>query len=246
MTHHYAWLIWSTTFLLPWFALYLANPQLRMVIWRSSLGTALFGLTEPIFVPEYWNPPSLFELARRTGFDIESLIFAFAIGGIATALYNTLTHQHDVPVTPVERSAPLHRFHAAALFVPVVAFVPLYFFPWNPIYPVFVSLVLGAIASVICRPALLRKTLIGGLLFLGLYAIFMLGLKWLAPGYISAVWNLRALHGGLLFGIPTEELVFGLTFGLYWTGVYEHLTWSASVPHSDAWARTRTAARRTA
>jgi hypothetical protein len=32
-------------------------------------------LTEPLFVPDYWNPPSLFDLARRSGFDIESVIF---------------------------------------------------------------------------------------------------------------------------------------------------------------------------
>jgi hypothetical protein len=27
----------------------------------------------------YWAPPSLFSLAQKTGFDIESLIFSFAI-----------------------------------------------------------------------------------------------------------------------------------------------------------------------
>jgi hypothetical protein len=34
---------------------------------KVSLWTSLLGLTEPIFVPEYWLPPSLFELARRHG-----------------------------------------------------------------------------------------------------------------------------------------------------------------------------------
>ena len=33
------------------------NPPFRPVMWRVSLVTAAFGLTEPIFVPEYWNPP---------------------------------------------------------------------------------------------------------------------------------------------------------------------------------------------
>jgi hypothetical protein len=28
-------------------------------------------------VPEYWRPPSLFDLALKNGFDIESLLFAF-------------------------------------------------------------------------------------------------------------------------------------------------------------------------
>jgi hypothetical protein len=80
MNYHFVWLIWSSAFLLPWVALYLANPLSRTSMWRASFATALLGLTEPIYVPRYWNPPSLFELAQRTGFDIESLIFAFAIG----------------------------------------------------------------------------------------------------------------------------------------------------------------------
>lgn len=197
-------------------------------MWQASLATTLLGLTEPLFVPAYWTPPSLFELARRTGFDIESLIFAFAIGGIGTVFYGTITRQFLVPVSPPERHAPMHRLHLAALLLPFVVFVPLFFLPWNPIYPVLTSLLLGAIASVQCRPELRRKTCIGGLLFLGLHAVFMLGLKWFAPGYIAAVWNLPDLQGGLVYGIPVEELLFGFAFGSYWSSVYEHFTWSRS------------------
>ncbi len=240
MNHHYAWLIWSSAFLAAWVVVYWATPRLRGVMWRASAATAVLGLTEPIFVPSYWNPPSLFELTRRTGFDIESVIYAFAIGGIGSVLYYTFTPQHMARVSAAERTAPLHRLHLAALLVPFVAFIPLYFVPWNPIYPVLVSFVLGAIASVICRPALGRKTVIGAMLFLGLYTAFMLGLRWLAPGYIAEVWNLPALRGGLIFGIPVEELLFGLTFGAYWTGVYEHFTWSESVAHAAATGPTKT------
>ncbi|MEO8212885.1 MAG: lycopene cyclase domain-containing protein [Myxococcales bacterium] len=233
MKYHYVWLIWSSAFVLPWIALYALNPDERRVMLRTSLVTALLGLTERIYVPEYWNPPSLFELAQRIGFDIESVIFAFAFGGIGAVLYNAVRRQHLVPVSLEEKRQPLHRFHLAALFVPFVLFVPLYVLPWNPIYPSIVCLVIGAIASVICRPGLKGKTLVGGFLFLGLYAMFMLGLKWLAPGYIAQVWNLPALRGGLIYGIPLEELLFGFGVGLYWTGVYEHLTWRQSVSHGQ-------------
>lgn len=244
MRYHYVWLLWAVAFLVPWAALYLANARLRPVMWRASLGTALFGLTEPIFVPDYWSPPSLFELARRTGFDVESLLFAFAIGGIGSTLYHTLTGQHLVPAPAAERAEPLHRYHRAALLVPVVAFAALGPLPWNPIYPAVTSLALGAVASVICRPGLARRTAVGGLLFLGLYALFMLALKWSAPGYIAEVWNLPALAGGLVYGIPLEELMFGLAFGLYWTGVYEHVTWSTSAAHTPHVATAARAARK--
>jgi hypothetical protein len=237
MRYHYVWLAWSDAFLLLWVGIYLANPGHRKVMWRTSLATALLGLTEPIYVPRYWNPPSLFELAQRTGFDIESLIFAFAIGGIGSALYDTLTRRDLAPVSAAERHSSRHRVHRLALLAPYFLFVPLYFLPWNPIYPSLLCLLVGTIASVICRPDLRRKTLIGGLLFLGLYTAFMLGLRWFSPGYIERVWNLRALSGMLIAGIPLEELLFGLAFGMYWTGVYEHLAWTVTVARLPGAAR---------
>jgi lycopene cyclase-like protein len=229
--YHYVWLFWSIGFLCPWIVLFLAMPDYRDVMWRTSLATSLFGATEPIFVPKYWNPPSLFDLAQRTGFDIESFIFCFAIGGIGVALYNSLTRQDLVPMSEAEKQHSLHRFHRIALLTPFVAFVPLYFLPWNPIYPAIACLVLGAIAAVICRPDLKWKTLIGGFLFLAFYAVLMLTLSFSAPGYIEQVWSLPALSGMLVYGIPLEELLFGFAFGLYWTGVYEHFTWKKSVIH---------------
>lgn len=232
MPFHYVWLLWASAFLLPWIALYVANPRLRAVMWRASLATSALGLSEPLFVPEYWNPPSLFELAQRTGFDIESLIFSFAIGGVGVVLYHPMTRTRLVPVPAPEMTARRHRLHRLALIVPAVVFVPLAILPWNIIYAAMVALVVGSAASVLCRPRLAQKTLIGGMLFLGFYAVFMLGLEWSAPGYIGQVWNLSDLSGLLIAGIPIEEFLFGATFGMYWSGVYEHFTWTESARHS--------------
>ena len=86
----YVWLIWSLFTLLVWLILYLSKPAFRKEMMSISLGTMLLGFTEPLFVPEYWNPPTLFDLAQRTGFDIESLIFTFAIGGTGSVLYRVI------------------------------------------------------------------------------------------------------------------------------------------------------------
>lgn len=236
MRYHYVWLAWASAFLVPWMVLYVANPLLRRVMWRTSVATALFGLTEPIFVPAYWNPPSLFELAQRTGFDVESIIFSFAIGGIGVTLYNMVTATHLAPIAIGRRSEPLHRFHMIALLVAPVAFLPLTLLSWNVIYAVIVALALGSVASVICRPHLVRTTIFGGVLFFGLYAVFMFGLTRL-DGYIPQVWNLPALSGLLIVGIPLEELLFGIAFGLYWSSVYEHFTWTESVAHAPGYGR---------
>ena len=229
MTYHYVWLAWASAFLVPWLLLYGTHPRLRLAMRRMSILTAAFGLTEPIFVPRYWNPPSLFDIAQRTRFDIESVVFSFAIGGIGTVLYNALTHRYFAPVCDEEKCRPWHRFHGVALLAPYIVFVPLYALPWNPIYPAVLCLAIGGIASSVCRPDLTRKAIVGSTIFLGLYSIFMLGLVWLTPGYIVRVWNLPALSGVLIGGIPLEELLFGAGFGLYWTGLYEHFSWSMSV-----------------
>jgi hypothetical protein len=229
MTYHYVWLIWSSAFLLPWIVLYGAFPAHRRTMWWASVFMAPFGLTEPLFVPEYWNPPSLFELAQRTGFDIESIIFSFAIGGIGAVLYNILARKRLEPLRPEERHHSRHRWHRWALATPFALFPILYFVPWNVIYAGIAAMIAGAIAAVLCRPDLKANTLAGGVLFIAIYTIFLLGLKWSAPGYIEQVWNLKALSGIVIYGLPIEELLFGFSFGLVWTGIYEHFTWKRSV-----------------
>lgn len=225
MPYHYVWLYWSGAFLLTFLVIYAVSPKQRRTMLWAATATAPFGLTEPLFVPEYWNPPSLFDLAQRTGFDIESLIFTFAIGGVAVVMYNRLTGRSSGPLPPGTRSLRRHRLHRFALLAPAAVFVLLSTLRWNPIYPAILAMTGGAAAAVLCRPDLLAKTLAGGLLFSAYYALFMLGLVLAVPGYIEEVWNLPSLSGVLLLGVPIEEVLFGFAFGLFWSGVYEHLRW---------------------
>lgn len=222
---HYVWLIWSSAFLAPWAVLYVAFKAHRRAMLWASVFTAPFGLTEPLFVPEYWMPPSLFDLALRTGFDVESLIFSFGIGGVGAVLYNVWTGSLINPVEEQYRRHPRHRHHKWAIAAPFLTFPALYFFPWNPIYPALASMMVGSIATLLCRPDLKRKTWVGGLLFAGYYWLFVEGLGLLAPGYVERVWNLSDLSGILIHTTPLEELAFAFTFGMYWAGVYEHWTW---------------------
>lgn len=200
------------------------------MLW-TSLFTTPFGLTEPLFVPEYWAPPSLFDLALRTGFDIESLIFCFGIGGVGSALYEIIMHPATGAMSRGERGARRHRYHYLALAAPFISFPLLYPFAWNPIYPAIVAMAIGVAATVACRPDLARRVWLGGVLFIGYYGIFLLGLEWSAPGYIYRVWALDVLSGIRLGPFPLEEFLFAAGFGGYWSAVYEHFTWRASGSH---------------
>jgi len=216
----YVWFAWSSAFLLPWGFLHWRFPaHRRAMVWASLL-------TEPLFVPSYWNPPSLFDLAERTGFDIESLIFCFGIGGVGAVLVNVLTRRAARPVERGERHHPRHRFHRLVLLAPFAVFALLAPLGWNPIYPGILAMLAGGALSAWCRPDLARSTVLGGVVFVLYYMVFLVGLEVTAPsGYIEAVWNLDALSGIMLGFMPLEELLFAASFGSYWAGVYEHFTW---------------------
>ena len=212
-------LIWDTV----WLALYLSKPHLRHQMLWVSLFTALTGLTAPIFVPRYWNPPSLFNLASKTHFDIESLLFSWGTGGIASVLYEAALNVKHMKMATKELGKERRWLHMFSLSVMPVAFGFLFFFTGlNPIYCVSAGLFLGAVGAVACRSDLGWNTLLGGLLFMGLYFFLFFFVILLFPSFIS-VWNLSALSGIMVLGVPLEELMFGFTFGMIWSGVYEHI-----------------------
>ena len=227
----YAYLLLSAGLFVVWLILYGVRPDLRRPTLRISLGTMPLGLTEPLFVPAYWNPPTLFDLARRTGFDLESLLFSFAIGGIVFAAYDALGATAPAGSMRAERHDPRHRYHLAAIVVaPAIFLVLLAVTPLNPIYSAALGLGAGFLATLYCRPDLWVKMLASAGLFLALYFVVFAAFNLAFPGYVVAVWNLPALSGVVLAGVPLEELLFAFTFGLYWSSVYEHLAWKRSRP----------------
>jgi len=195
------------------------------MLW-ASVWTAPLGLTEPTFVPEYWTPPALFNLAERTGFDIESIIFSFVVGGIASILYEAVFKVQHIPMSMSERHQKRHRFHKLALTSPAILFILLTIVTnWNPIYRSVLAVVLGSIGVMLCRPDLVKKILMGGVFFTGFYFIFFLSLVISFPDYVKTVWNLQALSRILIVGIPLEEYLFSCAFGMLWASLYEHIHW---------------------
>lgn len=218
------WLVFSLILIGIWLIIFLVKRKVRKEMLYVSLLTMPFGLTEPLFVPEYWNPPSLFNLASVTGFDIESLIFSFAIGGIGSVLYESFFTLRHRKMSRHEMKSKRHRFHLAALFSPIIVFLPLFFLTdLNSIYSASVAMFIGGITAIACRPDLKKKIIFGGILFLILYSMFFFSFNIIYPYAVDRFWNLSALSEILVFGVPFEELIFAFTFGLMWSSVYEHV-----------------------
>lgn len=220
------WLAFSLGLFGIWLIIYLARPRVRVEMFWVSLFTMPLGLTEPLFVPEYWSPPSLFDLAARTGFDIEALIFCFAVGGIGSVLYESAVRVEHVKMGDMEMHHRQHRHHRLALTSPIIVFIPLEILTdVNPIYSASLAMFVGGVAAIRCRPDLKKKIWVGGVMFLLLYFAFFFSFDRVYPGLVQEVWNLEAISGILILGVPLEELMFAYTFGMMWSSVYEHALW---------------------
>jgi len=224
----YAWLIWSLILLLIWAIIFfsLRSKESKKEMLVVSLWTSLLGLTEPLFVPEYWSPPSLFDLALRTGFDIESLLFAFGVGGLVVVLYERIFRIKHETIPLSSRHSARHHYHFWAITsTPVIFIVLLFATSLNPIYTSAIALVLGGFATWYCRPDLKKKMITSAFIFLGLYFFYFLTLIAIYPGYVENVWNLKAISGVLVAGVPLEELMFAFGVGFLWSSMYEHIKW---------------------
>ncbi|MBI2628380.1 MAG: hypothetical protein HYW71_03100 [Candidatus Niyogibacteria bacterium] len=224
----YAWFVWSLILLGIWTAIYffLKQKESRREMLLVSFWSSVFGLTEPLFVPSYWSPPSLFDLAHRTGFDIESFIFMFGVAGIAAVVYERIFPTKHQSMPSYEMARGRHRYHAWAILSAPIFFFLLYFLTdINPIYSTSIALMIGGIFAWYCRPDLKNKMIVSAFLFTALYFFYFLTLIAIYPGYVQQVWNLSAISGILIFGIPLEEYIFAFSFGFIWSSVYEHIKW---------------------
>ncbi|MDE1860214.1 MAG: hypothetical protein KGH72_00675 [Candidatus Micrarchaeota archaeon] len=220
------YLTFSLIFLAVWLLVFLLKKPLRREMFWVSIFTMPFGLTEPLFIPFYWHPPTLFNLATTSGFDIESLIFSFAVGGLGAILYEIFFRSEHIRVSKHEMHSPRHRFHLLAIISPVIVFVLLHFLTsLNPIYAASIAMFIGGIATMLCRPDLSKRVITGGITFLAIYFVFFLLFVMVYPYAVKGFWNLGALSGILVIGIPIEELIFAFTFGMMWSSVYEHINW---------------------
>src|SRR5258708_3971229 len=191
----------------------------RAEIRWGSLISAPMALTSLLFVPQYWTPPSLFDLDQKIRVGIEDFLWAAAVGGIASVVAEILLKER----LSVIRKAARKR-HFAPLAVVVVVFPALEF--WHPgktIYNTIIAFAIGAVVIAVLRSDLIPTMLIGALSFTALYFVLFLLVLLLYPDFVKRYYTLSHLLGIYVRGVPIEELLFAGTGGAVWSVAYEYV-----------------------
>jgi hypothetical protein len=176
-------------------------------------------LTNILFVPQYWTPPSLFDLDQRIRVGIEDVLWAAAVGGIASVIGEILLKEKLSAI----RKGPRER-HYTPFVVVIVVFIALQF--WRPdktIYNTIVAFAIGALVIAYLRRDLVPSMLVGALSFAVLYFALFLCFLFLYPEFVQRYYNVPNLLGIYLFGVPVEELLFATTGGAIWSVAYEYV-----------------------
>ncbi len=194
----------------------IAYPAISAVIFIILTILSMLLHIEPI-VPGYWNPNTLLDLGRLTGgYGIEDALFMFFAGGIATFVYEFFFRKKI-------KLKKTYKHHIRALFIGIIAMgIFTIIFKANLIYSLTVFYFAGAISICIERRDLIYHSLFGGLSFLIIYFSIFLLFNMIFPSFIQNFYNLQNISGILFFGVPFEELLYAVSFGLIWSPIYEY------------------------
>ncbi len=217
-----AFLVGSLLYLFIYFIIFFLRSDLRKEMLVAGLVGAVLGLTEPLFVPQYWTPQTIYNFKIDTlVFDIESIIFGFAVGGTASVFLDFIkgSKGYDLPKDSLNEKGILVL---SAIFL--LAILAKFFLSLNMIYVAIGGFLLSSLVIATRRKDLLGNSILGALIFCGLYfLIYILLNRFLFPGWALREWNVEKISGIFLFGVPIEEIAWALATGMLWSPAYEYL-----------------------
>lgn len=219
MNYHFAYLVGALLFDAAWAVCYLLGKRYRpQMIWGTAV-TVPLALTSFLFVPQYWTPPSLFDLDARFRVGLEDFLWAGAVGGIASVVGEIFLKEG----LATRRRQPRKK-HYFPFLVMVAVFLILWF--WHPqknIYNTAIAFAVCGLIVAFLRRDLILTMIVGAVIFTILYFGLFLYFLALYRNFVDLYYNLSNLSGIRLLGVPIEELMFAASGGAVWSVAYEYL-----------------------
>jgi hypothetical protein len=227
--YHYSYLVGVLIFWAAWILCSIFGKQYRSQIrWGTLIATPM-ALTSILFVPQYWTPPSLFNLDQKIRVGIEDFLWAAAVGGIASVVGELLLKEGLATM----RSQARKRHYAPFVVIAVIFIAVELWHPHKTMYNTIIAFAAGALVIAFLRSDLVPLMLISALSFTALYFFLFLCLLFLYPDFIHRFYNIPNLLGIYLLGVPIEELLFAATGGAIWSVAYEYVQGYRLSPESQ-------------
>ena len=217
--YHYSYLVGALIFGAAWLACYLIGKSCRAEIRWGTLISAPMALTSILFIPQYWTPPSLFNLDQKIKVGIEDFLWAAAVGGIASVVAEILLKERLSALRKVARKRHFAPFIAVAVVFTALQLLH----PGKTIYNTIIAFAIGAVVIAVLRSDLIPTMLIGALSFTALYFVLFLLVLFLYPEFVQRYYAISNLLGIYVRGVPIEELLFAGTGGAIWSVAYEYV-----------------------
>jgi hypothetical protein len=213
----YAYLSGCLILLLVWVGLYFLRRDLRKEQIFGSLLALPFGFSEILFVPEYWNPPSIFNLIGRFGFGFEDFLLSFVVGGITAIVYEVVSGSKIR-----KYKSKLHGLLPYLLFAGLLLIFEV-LLPYKTIYNLYLAFFVSGLYVAYSRPDLIKQMVVSGFVFGLLYFLFFLFFNFLFPNFITSVYTLNHFWGINILNVPLEEILLAFFSGSFWSVLYEYI-----------------------
>jgi Lycopene cyclase len=180
----------------------------RFPMMLSAFFSTPFSLASLAFVPEYWNPVRIFEFPIGP----EDLMFSLTTGGIAWLLSICWIHQKiHIKLQP---STILKRGILGLLYGSTICTV-LWYVGVGVMSSVLISSIAVILLVLYLQYDLWPIQLLGIACFTVFYIVFIKLWLTVFPEAIQQ-WNVSALWGYSIWGIPLEEIAWAAIFGGGW------------------------------
>lgn len=224
----FAYLTLTIPFLVVWLILFFARKDTRKEQLKMSYIIAIIGpLSELVYFRDYWLPESIFPIfIWKFPLMIEDILFGFAIGGIASVIYEIIFRK-GLSKFSIHSKYTIKSIYIALTFALVL--IGLIKFGVNSIYASAIAFAICALILLFIRHDLFINAVGSGfgvmfVMFVCYYFLFNI----LASNTEELLKQGWIIHNSILdmriTNIPLTEMIWGFTWGFLAGPWYEYST----------------------
>ncbi len=180
-----------------------------------SFLVSVLAVTDLFFIPEYWNPVTMFPIIGGK-VDALAFVFCFEIGGIAAVLYEEFMGERCIR----EAKNRHHPLKILLLLSPLSLILLRIFTTLNFMTDTLIALIIGVLIILFVRGDLVKDLLLGGLFLTLIYGIFLSLYLMIFP-YVIHVWNFKDYPQFFVGNVPHVEILWALLSGAFLSPLYE-------------------------